>query len=247
MFNSLIGWAVGTAVGVVIGKFALKNPALKPEQRRQAKLFAFGIVALLAFLSFLSFRGFQWSGIYSEPIVTDSQGFYSMQNNWLIVAGTVGDKLTLSGRDKGYAVYAEYSGTGDKSKLRNFNGEKDLEVVLSDGKRITFSEFAAPAHTWNWSSESSFRFLKPGDPVVVEAYFNEFQTSGTDEKGYSARDVEFIYRGSPKEFSESWLVKQGKLGGYINLVVAVLSVLSMVFILGLVVKNGKAPESGPEE
>lgn len=246
MFNSLIGWAVGTAVGLVIAKFALKNPSLKSEQRRQAKLLAFGIVVLLGFLSFLSFRGYQWSGIYSEPIVTDSQGFYSVQNNWLIVAGTVGDKLTLSGRDKGYAVYAEYSGSGDTSKLRNFQGEMDLEVVLSDGKRITFSEFSIPAQTWNWSSESSFRFLKPGDPVVVEAYFDEFQTSGTNEKGYSAREVEYIYRGSPKEFGESWLFKQGKLGGYIDLVVSVLSVLSIVFILGLVAKNGKAPESGTD-
>ena len=246
MFTSLIGWAVGTMVGLVIGKFALKNPSLKPEQRRQAKLFAFGIVALLGFLSFLSFRGYRWSGIYSEPVVTDSQGFYSVQNNWLIIAGTVGDKLTLSGRDKGYAVFAEYSGSGDTSKLRNFSGEKDLEVILADGKRITFSEFAPPSHTWNWSSESSFKFLKPGDPVVVESYFSETQNSENDTTGYAARDVEFIYRGTPREFDDSWLSKQGKIGGYINLAVSVLSVFSMLFILGLVVKNGKATESKPE-
>lgn len=238
MFNTLIGWAIGTGVGLVIGKFALKNPALKPEQRKQAKLFAFGIVALLAFLAFLSFRGFRWSGIYSEPVVTDAQGFYSVQNNWLIVSGTVGDKLTLSGRDKGYSVFAEYTGSGDTSKIRTFSGEKDLEVVLSDGTRITFSSFGPPPHTWNWPSDSSVRYLKPGDPVVVEAYFSETQNS-SNEKGYSARDVEFVFYGSAKDFGDSWLVKQGKLGGYIDLAVSILSVISIIVILGLVRKNSK--------
>lgn len=246
MFHSLIGWLVGTGVGLVIAKFALKNPALKPDQRKQAKLLAFGIVLLLVFLAALSFRGYLWSGIYSAPIVTDSNGFYSAQNNWLIVAGTVGDKLTLSGQDKGYSVYAEYSGSGSTRSLRNFNGEKDLEVILSDGTRITFSSFGLPQETWNWPSESSVTFLKPGDPVVVEAVFSEFQNSKTNEKGYATRDVEFIYHGTPETFSDSWLAKQGKLGGYLDLAISILSVFSIIAILGLVMKSGKAPEPDPE-
>lgn len=249
MFATLIGWLVATLVGLVITGLALKNPKLQPEQRKHAKLFAVGIMVMLGILAALSYRNFSWSSIYSEPLVTSTDGFYSVQNNWLIISGKVGDDLTLSGRDDGYAVFAEYSGSGDTRKLRDFRGEKDLKVILSDGTRISFSEFDSPSHTWNWPEQSNFRFLKPGDSVVVEAMFSE-TTNSEGEKGYSARDVEYVYYGSAENFKGSWLFKQGKYGGYLHLVAAILCPLSIMLLLGLLIKNGgtpKVPEPKSEE
>ena len=103
-----------------------------------------------------------------------------------------------------------------------------LQLELEDGTLVNFRKFEGIPINWNWRDDAEYRYVERGDTLWVSGYFSYF--GDRKDKRVEASDVEFLFRGNDTEFAESYVLKFARYGGYLEIAISVLSLLSAVFL-----------------
>lgn len=231
-----LAWLFLTGLGALLTQVSLKKTDLTAKQRKSGVvlgLINIGFLLILGLIAYLS----SWDAKhYSAPAITKLSDLPEARG--AIARGVVGE--TLAEEEKGYAIYAFYTGTHRAERVFEHKGTDTLKVILQDGSSMTFDYLGNPPADWNWTDQGDYRFLKPGDEVWVKARFTP-----REGKTLSAETVEFIFRGSESDFQGSLLMKVGKAAGHIHLALAVLSCLSAFGVAVFLALRGKTPQASP--
>ena len=246
MFGTAFAWLFLTGLGVLIAKVVLRNPKLDEEKKKQAFFLALGACVFLLFTGFLSYRISTWASAYGEEPLANLGELAPDEDYWGLLEAKVSPTSDLAEKDKGYVTYFRFKRQqGKDAKVEQKWGERNIKLEFSDGKILDLDRsFGVPQKTWNWNDQGEFRFLKHDDNLLVYGHVYPV-TSNKEGVTHGLSDVEFIYRGSASEFKESYLSTAGKASGPINLVVAVLCLISSIgiLVLALSAKKAKPQES----
>lgn len=243
MFGTALAWLFLVLMGLLLTKLALKNPDLHPAQRKNGFILGGVLIVFFLAVSLFSLLAAADAAPYKQGEPLESAQHLNPDGvTWALLKGRILDTGEFADLEERYSAYIEYSSSMNSREFRYANVSRDFEIELKDGTVIEFHKFVPNYVFSKWHSEGNFVFIKPGDEIVVLGTTFPVKSEKPSDPTFTLGDLEFIHLEDSVKFGDSNLRKMGIAKGIINLVVALLCILSALYFAGQLYARRKRPE-----
>lgn len=191
-----------------------------------------GLILLLCFIVFV-FRG--GTGVFKGEVQDTWSGGKKQQLE--LIRGVVSEDTDTFDEERGYAIclstddfYATAGGSGHYVRLAKTSDDALLKLSLP----------LTPQPDWNWRKEDGYLYLKPGDEVVVGASFKPTFDRDGKVSLLSSMGDDVVFRGTPQEFYDSKLRRDGLKRYYLYLAVLLVGVAGSILLARLLYTSNRS-------
>ena len=228
MLIVMLIWLGTFGLGLLLVRFALRDPRLPVGLRKTARSLKIVIALFHLFLACLSFLVLDTSWYFKKPVVESVAALPTGRGEWGVVHGTLSDSSALADETRGYVVYREFEagGRSEQGEEKWYAGGDNVVVVWSDQTRVTFPGLTQqrPLWSWNWHALHQTLYLGRGDEVWAAGFIKR---SGEEV----LVDSPFLFRGTRQEFEGSTFYRWALMSRYLSVAVGILCAISGLYFL----------------